>query len=149
MYVQTCAHIEHVLWLITWTCSPCEKNDTKEQNRILRLRSFTGELMAELTKVADSLPQAEQKYLKAVLEKVSKGFDTRHGIVHGALSFDAESKGYKMHRHHNSGSHKEPVWVHYDNPFPATHLDVALTNAESILTESHTLLNHLRDQRAS
>ncbi len=147
MYIQTCAHIEHILWLVAYTGFPCEPDEEQGKNWVMKLRNNTAELIKALRTLALSIEVEHQEFLEAILEKVEVGLDTRHGIVHGALSFDRSTGGYMMHRHtnRNHGTKLKPEWVSHEEAFPTEFLDIALTNAESILFESHTLLERLQE----
>lgn len=140
-YVQTCAHIEHSMWSYYFYENPVSPEDEKENNRIRDLRLNTWELVkaieAHIPKLEDS---DEAAVVSQVIAEVRAGIQTRHSIIHGALRFDGPRGGYVLH-HHWKPDRKSKEYVSYREPLPASHLRVAMDNANSILLRAHELFN--------
>lgn len=137
-YLQTCAHIEHSLWLYYFLENPVEADDPQERTRILGLRLQTQPLIKALKDHLPKLDVDEAGVLASIIAEVEEGLQTRHSIVHGALAFNGEAGGYVLH-HHWKPDRKKKEYVNFRDPLPASHLTEAMDSADSILVRAHDL----------
>ena len=133
LYVQTCGHIEEVLWQVCFLGFPCDPDDEKCKNKVLGLRNNTSELLKALKSLAETHNSNE---LRDIIERIEEGKETRNGIIHGALFFINENQGDKLFKHQNAKRKPEYEWVNYEDPIRAEYLDVALAHADSILGDA-------------
>lgn len=140
-YVQTCAHIEHSMWSYYFYENPTDPEDEAAKHRIMDLRLNTWDLIKAIEKHIPTLEDKDEAAMVSqVIDEVRDGIQTRHSIIHGALRFDGPRGGYVLH-HHWKPAPKIKEYVNYREPLPASHLQVALDNANSILLKAHDLFN--------
>lgn len=142
LYAQTCAHIEHALWLYAFHIDPAHPNDKEKKKKIMNLRLQTGSLIEALKRHSKKAHPEDEDLLSELISEVEEGLPTRNKLIHGALGFNYETEEYHMFSHWKAGHDKPYEYERYDGPLPVSFLDEAISVADSILVRAREL--HLR-----
>lgn len=150
MYSQTCAHIEHQLWLLYVDASDTPPDNQERQNELLRIRLNTKELKDALRKLAKNsdglLAQEDSELLASILKEIDEGKNARDRAIHGAIQRSDEGSGFMVLGHWNEGTRKEPNFVKYDRPIDEAVLDGMLETVDRLLVQIWELQNRAKER---
>lgn len=141
-YTQTCSHIEHALWLYYFHVQPAHPNDNEKKKRVMDLRLNVRDLIGALKTHLKKAHPDDKALLESLITDVENGLDERNRIIHGALGFDPNSKGYFHFGHWRADKGKPHDYEKWDKPLPVSALDEILNVADDILIRAREL--HLK-----
>ncbi|TDK49652.1 hypothetical protein [Antarcticimicrobium luteum] len=139
LYAQTCAHIEHALWLYYFHVDPAHPNDKPKAKKIMDLRLDTGALIKALKKHSKKAHPDDKALLDELILEVEEGLPIRNRLIHGALGFNHETEEYFMFSHWRADRGKAHEYERYDGPLSVSFLDDALSTADNILIRAREL----------
>lgn len=134
-YVQTCAHIEKMLWYILFCAEGYDVEKLEDVNAALSQRKVTGKLMAGLRRAIKAGKIEQHDRLAAVLDEIDRDIDNRHMAVHGAWLMQPEGT-LVCEYFKNLGTKKQPDWRPYSAPISVEQLDEALAAVDRLLGEA-------------
>ncbi|WP_317054790.1 hypothetical protein [Roseovarius rhodophyticola] len=134
-YVQTCAHIEKILWMVLLQISGLRVEDLDELHELMQHRKSTAKLRSRLKKLSSDVDDAALSELSSILEQIDDEIDSRHMAVHGAWQQNADGKIHCEY-YKNLGTAKNPNWQIYADPISEEEIDYALQTVDDLLKRS-------------
>lgn len=141
-YVQICAHIERVCWLILSNIQRTNWKDPSAVSALVQVRKNTPDLISSLRTEAAKLPSDLAHRLGWCLDQIELGIDRRHMAIHGAWSQGEQPNTFRVDYFMNTGTRKDPQWVaFFKTDFPFAELEGVVRDAEAILLKATDLNN--------
>lgn len=145
-YVQTCAHLEKMLWYILFDANGYDTANDDDVHAALSQRKVTTKLINGLRDAIEVGKVAFPDRVTALLDEVERDIDNRHMAVHGAWVTLPDGT-LTCEYFKNFGSNKKPEWRAYSAPISAEQIDVALAAADRLLGEAIKTWTAICDQR--
>ncbi|WP_306006060.1 hypothetical protein [Aquicoccus porphyridii] len=147
-YVQTCAHLEKMLWYILFDANGYDTANDEDVHAALSQRKVTTKLMKGLRDAIGAGKVAFPSRVTAILNEVERDIDNRHMAVHGAWVTRPDGT-LTCEYFKNFGSNKKPEWRAYSAPISAEQIDGALVAADRLLGEAIKTWTAIRNQRGA
>ena len=145
-YIQTCAHLEKVLWQILFDAEGYDVRNDEDVHAALSQRKVTQELTKGL-RLAIAVGKVKfPEQVTAILDEIDQDIDNRHMAVHGAWFMRPEGT-LTCEYFKNFGTKKKPDWKVYSNPISLEQIDHALLAADRLLGEAIKTWAAIREQR--
>ncbi|MCA1284827.1 hypothetical protein [Salipiger bermudensis] len=145
-YVQTCAHLEKVLWHILFDANGYDLENDEHINAAFSQRKVTTKLISGLRGAIKAGQVAFPDRVIAILDEIERDIDNRHMAVHGAWVTRPDGT-FTCEYFKNFGTSKKPEWRAYSAPISAEQIDEALAAADRLLGEAIKTWRAIGDQR--
>ena len=138
-FAQTCAHIEHTLWIYCVNNRLSSSSTEDDVLKELDVRTQTQKLVVALTEIQQSLPDdGEQRLLAEINARIGAGRHGRNLIIHGALSKEPGTDQLRLHHHWKMKGEKR-VFEWFNEPLAPGALEQAIGSADELLGMVHEL----------
>ncbi len=145
-YVQTCAHLEKMLWYILFDAEGYDTANDQDVHTALSQRKITTKLIKGLRDAIEAGKVAFPDRVTAILDEVDRDIDNRHMAVHGAWEMGTDGT-LTCEYFKNFGSSGKPNWKIYSDPISVEQIDEALASANRLLGEAIETWSAICDQR--
>lgn len=146
-YVQTCAHLEKVLWHILFDAEGYDAAATDDLHAALSQRKVTTKLLKGLRNAIAAGKVAFPDRVKAILDEVDRDINNRHMAVHGAWHMRPDGSMICEY-FKNFGSSRKPDWRSYTDPISMEQINEALVAADRLLVEAIKVWSDIRARSA-
>lgn len=145
-YVQCCAHIERLTWLVTCQLEGKDPTEQASLHEIMELRKTPGieTKLKRLEAAGVDAAQEIQTRIFGICNRIRDGAENRHMAVHGAWFCDPEGL-LRVEYFKNLGSKSSPDWRHYDAPVSQEYIDFAVRDCNEILDELLSILDCIQE----
>lgn len=143
-YLQTCAYIEKMLWLIYLESDDVDASNAKQFEDALKKRKTTSSLREALRKAIknDSLPYPEQ--LTPILDHIDREIHGRHMAAHGAWTDNQDGSFNCEYFFKPERGKEETGWTVFPRPLTEGELDQALIAVDEILGRTIKLWDKIK-----
>lgn len=131
IYVQTCAHLEMILWRVLRHAGDLNLDDEDGFHAAMTARKRNTELLKRMRRTLDSLSSDHASELQPILDQIESELFVRHMAVHGAWL----QKGniFRCEYYENKGTSKQPNWHTHDYDISYPDIDEAIQTVDGML----------------
>lgn len=147
-YVQTCAHIERMLWYILFVAKGYNTANDEDVHAALSQRKVNVKLIKGLRDAIEAGEVAFPDQVTAILDEVERDIDNRHMAVHGSWTMRPDGT-LNCEYFKNFGSNKKPQWQVYSAPISIEQIDEALIVVDRLLGETRKIFSAICDERGA
>jgi len=144
-YVQTCAHLEKVLWHILFDAEGYDVADDADVHAALSQRKVTPALIEGLRSAINGEKVTFPERVTAILDEIDRDIDNRHMAVHGAWHMRPDGT-LTCEYFKNFGTKKKPDWRVYSSLITTEQIDHALVAADRLLGEAIRTWTDIREK---
>ncbi|MGR3512737.1 MAG: hypothetical protein ACU0GG_08230 [Paracoccaceae bacterium] len=132
-YVQTCAHVEMLLWRIARHFAALDIQNDDKLSEAFQLRKSNQALLKELKRLLPEMPETVTQKLSPILTQIDAEIRFRHMAVHGAWLHKSGGK-FACEYYWNEGTRTNPDWKHLDGVVTLQEIKSALLTANDLLS---------------
>lgn len=143
IYIQTCAHIERVLWHIVQLADGYDIGTAPNIQHYFKLKRKTDKLIEAVRTAVTTVPAPLAIMVASLIERVDAGRENRNMAAHGAWYLTREGK-LRVEHYLLRPSPTGPVWHYVTQEFPMRQIDLALDDADRLLRIGTYLRDLLR-----